>query len=234
MNKVLSLAGILVLFGSVSSTGFAQTKSSHDRGLIVLDPGHGGSNLGASGTHAQEKHFTLKLARVLSTQLTARGFRVVMTRESDTYVSLRMRTALANKLRPDAFVSLHANASSTRSQRGFETFVLSAQAAHIDVPAMRGLPSIASSIERDRSIRSAARLARRIQRQLRRAGRKGNRGVKQAAMDVLMGARVPAVLVEVGFIDHPVEGKDLSSDATRFKIARALAEAIDRWSTRRR
>ena len=106
---------------------------------MVLDAGHGGSNPGAKGAlpGLHEKQLTLILARAVRDRLTAAGIDVTMTRDRDQTMTLRRRMVVANDLAADLFVSIHANASPTRSQRGFETYLLSPAAVDIDGRALR-------------------------------------------------------------------------------------------------
>jgi N-acetylmuramoyl-L-alanine amidase len=209
--------------------------------LVMLDPGHGGSNTGArsvvDGVH--EKHLTMILARQVAARLERRGVAVALAREVDEYVSLRERAERANRAGADLFVSIHCNASEARSQRGFETYVLSPRAADIDARALRGEPTdarpgadaetarILDDVERGFSHGASASLAAAIQGQLAaRRGRDRDRGVRQSSMDVLFGPRMPAVLVEVGFIDHPIEGHELLEPEVQSAIADAIADGI--------
>jgi N-acetylmuramoyl-L-alanine amidase len=208
--------------------------------MVVLDPGHGGSNLGATGvTGLHEKQLALALAHRVAERLRARGIAVQLTRTSDRMLTLRQRVALADRVPADLFVSLHANASPTRTQRGYETYVLTAQGIDIDGRALRSdtttpraavdpdIALILDDVERGASQWEAADLAARIQHALRdRRGGDGDRGVRQDIQHVLLGATMPAVLVEVGFIDHPVEGRQLTEPATQSQIADAIADAI--------
>jgi N-acetylmuramoyl-L-alanine amidase len=212
------------------------------RPTVVLDPGHGGSNPGAQGAvpELREKHLTLTLATLVATRLRDKGIDVTMTRTTDRTLTLRQRVDTANKLAADLFISIHANASPTRTQRGFETFVLTARGVDVDGRALRsdstaprpGVdPEIAlllDDVERGSSQWEAAELAARMQKSLRATrGDTGDRGVRQDAHHVLLGATMPAVLVEVGFIDHPIEGKQLAEPATQAELADAIAAAIE-------
>jgi N-acetylmuramoyl-L-alanine amidase len=207
--------------------------------IVVLDPGHGGSNRGAKGATLHEKQVTLVLANLVADRLRAKEISVTMTRTDDRTLTLRQRVAIADRLPADLFVSIHANASPTRTQRGFETFVLTARGVDVDGRALRSSvttpragvdPEIAlvlDDVERGASQWEAADLASRMQRSLRdRRGAEGDRGVRQDAHHVLLGATMPAVLVEVGFIDHPIEGKQLATPGVQGEIADAIAEAI--------
>jgi N-acetylmuramoyl-L-alanine amidase len=211
------------------------------RALVVIDPGHGGSNTGAAGVVAglYEKRLTLVLAHAVARRLQAGGVKVLLTREDDRFVSLRERVRQANAAGAAIFVSIHANASPTRAHRGYETYILTPEALGIDSVAIRGddgpprpeldaeTARLLDDLEREASMPAAARLAGRIQERLAEVrGAASSRGIRQAAMDVLMGPTMPAVLVEVGFIDHAVEGVELMRSETREGIAAALAQAI--------
>jgi N-acetylmuramoyl-L-alanine amidase len=210
--------------------------------LVVLDPGHGGSNAGAQGAvpSLHEKQLTLAIAMQVAAKLREHGISVELTRTDDRTLTLRQRTDAADRANADLFVSIHANASPTRTQRGYETYVLTTKGVDVDARALRsesvtprpGLdPDIAlvlDDVERGASQWEAADLAARMQRSLRdRRGPEGDRGVRQDSEHVLLGATMPAVLVEVGFIDHPVEGKQLAEPAIQAQLATAIAEAIE-------
>jgi N-acetylmuramoyl-L-alanine amidase len=212
------------------------------RPTVVLDPGHGGSNPGAQGAvpNLREKYLTLSLATRVADRLRDKGIDVTLTRTTDRTLTLRQRVDTANKLAADLFISSHANASTTRTQRGSETFVLTARGVDVDGRALRsdsttprpGIdPEIAlvlDDVERGASQWEAAELAARMQKALRtKRGATGDRGVRQDAHHVLLGATMPAVLVEVGFIDHPIEGKELADAATQAELADAIAGAIE-------
>jgi N-acetylmuramoyl-L-alanine amidase len=221
----------------------APTTAPAKRPLVVLDAGHGGSNLGAQGAvpGLREKHLTLILANLVATHLRDHGIDVTLTRTTDRTLTLRQRVDTANKLAADAFISIHANASLARSQRGFETFVLTARGVDVDGRALRGnepitprpnldreIALVLDDVERGASQWESAELAARIQQTIRaRRGKDLDRGVRQDAHHVLLGATMPAVLVEVGFIDHPVEGKQLADPAVQAQLAEAIAEAIE-------
>ncbi len=210
--------------------------------LVVLDPGHGGSNAGAQGAVAglHEKQLTLAIATAVAARLREHNITVQLTRTADKTLTLRQRVATANRAPADLFVSIHANASPTRTQRGYETYVLTAKGVDIDGRALRSdtvtprpgvdpeIGLVLDDVERGAVQWEAADLAARMQHSLRdRRGSEGDRGVRQDAHHVLLGATMPAVLVEVGFIDHPVEGKQLAEDGVQARLADAIAEAIE-------
>jgi N-acetylmuramoyl-L-alanine amidase len=211
--------------------------------LVVLDPGHGGANTGAASVDSRvyEKRITLALATCVRDRLRERGVAVVLTRADDRYLSLRERVRLANQLGADLLVSIHGNATEDHAQRGYETFVLTPEALDIDGRALRDRDGRArpgtdartafllDDLERGAAFPRAAEVAASVQEELRRArGPAGDRGVRQSAMHVLLGATMPAVLVEVGFIDHAIEGVELLDPAVQREICDALAIAIAR------
>ena len=246
-RQALPLAAIVAILGLGSpaiaepAPGGEQEQSAEQPALVVIDPGHGGSNSGAPSVREGilEKHLTLALAFDLRRQLQKRGLRVVLTRETDEYLTLRQRVRQANALNADLFVSLHGNASTKHSQRGYETYILTPRALDVDGRALRigdgalrigvdsELAQLLDDVERGTALPKAAQLAAAIQDRLAKArGKKHNRGVRQDSMHVLLGATMPAVLVEVGFVDHPVEGQELLDASVRREIVAALADAI--------
>jgi N-acetylmuramoyl-L-alanine amidase len=231
MVKLVSAA---VLLASASLAGA--------KPLVVLDPGHGGSNTGAQGAvpGLHEKQLTLALANQVAARLREHGIAVQLTRDDDRTLTLRQRVARADAVAADLFISIHCNASPTRTQRGYETYVLTTKGVDVDGRALRAdvvtprpgvdpdIARVLDDVERGASQWEAAELAARVQHAIRdRRGPDGDRGVRQDAHHVLLGATMPAVLVEVGFIDHPVEGHELADPAVQAQLANALAEAIE-------
>jgi N-acetylmuramoyl-L-alanine amidase len=215
--------------------------STTSRLRVVIDPGHGGTNTGARGAEdgVLEKRVTLAVAKQLAAELRAAGLEVSLTRQVDRTLTLRQRAVLANRDGADLFVSIHANASPTRSQRGFETYVLTPAGVDVIAPALRNeepsprpgvapaISGILDDVERGAAQWEAADLAAAVQASLRAVrGRDHDRGVRQDAHHVLLGAIMPAVLVEIGFVDHPIEGPELVEHATQADIARAIAKAV--------
>lgn len=207
---------------------------------VVLDPGHGGTNLGAAGSRVgfYEKQVTLEIARRVQRRLTKeRNLRVVLCRDRDVLVPMRARVRCANEAGARLFVSIHTNASPEAkrgAQRGFELYVLPAPDVEQEVAAAAlTAPSDADAVWAAHQVRATAAeslaAARRIEWQLADVlGSDRDRGIKQAGamLDVLQGLKMPAVLVEVGFIDDVDEGKMLSTEAGWEKLAAALAKAI--------
>jgi N-acetylmuramoyl-L-alanine amidase len=164
---------------------------------------------------------------------------VILTRSDDRYLTLRQRVRIANRVSADLLLSIHTNATPTHHSRGFETFILTPEALDVDGRALRlgdGAPRLGvddatarvlDDIERGIALPDAAAVALSIQEKMREVrGAESDRGIRQDSMHVLLGATMPAVLVEVGFIDHPTEGAELADPSTQRKIAGALAAAI--------
>jgi N-acetylmuramoyl-L-alanine amidase len=228
---------LVVLAALIASDASASPR----RPLVVLDPGHGGSNTGAQGPGTlREKQLTLAVAERIARCLREHDIDVALTRTTDRTLTLRQRVEVADHAAADLFVSIHANASPTRTQRGFETYVLPPRGVDIEGRALRsdtGTPRpgvdadialVLDDVERGAAQLTAADLAARIQRELRdRRGADGDRGVRQDVDHVLLGATMPAVLVEIGFIDHPIEGKQLAEDGVQAELAAAIAAAIE-------
>jgi N-acetylmuramoyl-L-alanine amidase len=208
---------------------------------VVLDPGHGGTNTGCAGVveGVYEKRVTLVLAFAVAERLQKAGVDVVMTRTDDRFLTLRERVRFANRADADLFLSIHFNASPGKAQRGFETWVLDPTMIDVDARAIRagdgperpGLdPAVAAILddaERGAAQTGSLRLAERLQARLATVwGPKLSRGVRQGSQDVLIGLNMEGALVEVGFLDHPVEGAELLTSARRELLADALAAAV--------
>jgi N-acetylmuramoyl-L-alanine amidase len=212
---------------------------------IVVDAGHGGHDPGAIGpTRVREKDVTLALARRLAHRLEGRGYEVILTRKDDRYLALEERTAIANARGGDLFVSLHANAHPRRDRRGVETFVLNVTddryAARLaarenglagDLSAGDDVRRILADLDAKSSSAPSRRLAGLVQRELcagiRAAGGDvKDLGVKSALFYVLLGARMPAVLVETSFISNRLEERRLASPRFQEEVAAALTRAV--------
>ncbi|MGH9457162.1 MAG: N-acetylmuramoyl-L-alanine amidase [Thermoanaerobaculia bacterium] len=216
---------------------------------IVLDPGHGGKAVGAVGPGGlMEKDVTLAIARKLRGLLTSSlGTRVLLTRDDDSVVPLDQRTALANQYKADLFLSIHINAARSASARGAETYFLSldatdevaratAERENAEEGAPQGAPSsdlqlILWDLAQQEYLKESSRLAELVQEEMNGASGVVNRGVKQAPFRVLIGATMPAALVEVGFISNPGEEAKLASPGYQDVVAQALLRAIRRFKT---
>jgi len=216
---------------------------------IVLDPGHGGHNTGAHGPHGlREAVVALDLTRRVRSLLRHElpGTRVVLTRETNVDISLEERTAIANGENAQLFVSIHLNAWATSDQGGVATFLLDtsddSQALRLaarengtEVSAVTDLQKVLASLYRTEQVAQSLKLAEAIHQQTLNSGRTvlpglTDRGVKRAMFYVLVGATMPAVLVEPSFITHPEEAQALTTDLYRDKIAAGIAAGIARYA----
>jgi N-acetylmuramoyl-L-alanine amidase len=220
--------------------------------VVILDAGHGGVDPGTSApTGLLEKTVALSITKRLAAFLKERGYEVHLTRTTDTLIALSDRPHMANLWkngRPATiFVSIHGNSHRSLSVTGFETFFLSEartdderRVAEVENSAVKyetrptgprtsELEQIEYSLKNDFYLRASNSLAESIQRQLGTAHPGPNRGVKQAGFRVLVGAVMPAVLVEVGFLSNLQESRLLGRGTFQQTVAYNIAEAIDRF-----
>jgi N-acetylmuramoyl-L-alanine amidase len=213
---------------------------------VVLDPGHGGRDPGALGAYGlQEKDVTLRLARALRPRLVARGFRVALTREGDETVSLEERTAFAEGVGGDVFISLHTNAATRREARGIETYYLdksherhSMRVAALEsgVPARRlnELQRVVAQLRVSEVSVHSARLAKTVQQEVIAGvrathGSVEDLGVKRGPFYVLFLSNMPAILLEAGFLTHRVDARRLRSDFYIDVLAERISRALSSY-----
>ena len=204
---------------------------------IVIDPGHGGHDPGTSHHGLREKDLNLDIASRLRSQLEDRGLSVTMTRDRDEFISLSRRPAIANRMRADLFVSVHANANRSRQVSGVEVYY--PRESQVDAagllppsvepselgPATMTVRQILWDLVLTRTRRHSTRMAMRICRAMRASGVRC-RGVKGARFVVLREATMPAVLVEVGYVTNEEEASRLSNPASRDRIADGIADGL--------
>jgi N-acetylmuramoyl-L-alanine amidase len=218
--------------------------------VIVIDPGHGGKDGGAVGYNRSiEKNIVLSLASKTAAMLRDRGYTVHMTRSKDRFVKLRNRTRFANKKKADLFISVHANAVPKRNAKkayGIETYFLSTSRskratdaaalenkAEVEDMDFYGKNTFLNALNSEKIIAShklAIDLQSSVLSSLRaRYKNVKDSGVREGPFWVLVGAQMPAVLVEVGFITHPTEAKRLNSKSYQNYFARGLADGVERY-----
>jgi len=213
---------------------------------IVLDPGHGGHDPGARANGINEAELvldvTLRLRDLLQKQP---GVEVTLTRDKDEFIPLEERTAIANRLGADLFLSIHANASRNPKARGIETYFLNfasnpeaeAVAARENAGSaktMHSLPEIVRAIALNNKIDESRDFAEMVQKAMVRRLMTRNKqirdlGVKQAPFVVLIGAGMPSVLAEISFVTHKQESALLKTGTYREQIAESLLDAILRY-----
>jgi len=177
---------------------------------IVIDPGHGGHNLGAHNPFCEEKRFNLLTARLVKKYLTQLGYRVVMTRSTDVFVPLSKRVDIANHSHGNLFVSIHFNSSRNPIPQGVEVFFSDSDDNQWRSKLSRKL---------------AASVLSRVVRQTQAV----SRGVKKTDFLVIRETQMPSILVEGGFISNAQERSFLKDPRYIEKIARGIVEGIDHY-----
>ena len=218
---------------------------------IVIDPGHGGRDPGATGFGLKEKDIVLKVALLTQKILQIEyNYEVTLTREKDTYIPLEERTAIANTRGADLFLSIHVNAHPKKSVRGVETFYLNlatnkeamrvaARENATSTHNISELQGILADLMQNAKINESSLLADFIQDSMI-TGLEANSypvkdlGVKQAPFYVLIGAEMPAILAEISFISNPEEAKLLGEDKYLETIARQIANGVTVYTGQRR
>ncbi|MFC1611884.1 N-acetylmuramoyl-L-alanine amidase [Myxococcota bacterium] len=210
---------------------------------VVIDPGHGGKDGGANGPgKITEKQITLAISKQVVGLLEKAGVDVTLTRSTDVHMPLEERTAIANRTNADLFVSIHANAMKNQKVRGVETYYLNVtdDAYALRLAAMENKTSeehvsdlqlILADLATKVNTEESAALARGVQSNLMKALRPLNPktkdlGVKASLFYVLLGARMPSILIETGFLSHKHEGKLLARADYQKAAAKAIAEAL--------
>ncbi|NMB74039.1 MAG: AMIN domain-containing protein [Myxococcales bacterium] len=217
---------------------------------VVLDPGHGGSDPGAVGVGGiLEKDLTLDLARRLKKKLEKLKLEVKLTRDGDRFVALEERTAIANTARADLFISLHFNAHKVKKLSGIETFYLdltddryslklAARENATSEKSISDLQYILADLALKSHVEDSAVLARQVQASLVGSLRKRYKKVrdlkvKYALFYVLLGARMPAILVEASFISNPDEAARCADKTYRERLAEAIAKGVEKFMSGR-
>jgi N-acetylmuramoyl-L-alanine amidase len=231
-------------------------ENSVRRPLIVIDPGHGGEDKGAAGGDTVlEKEIVLNIGKMLEELLRERlRARTLLTRSEDIFIPLAERTKFANDQKADLFVSIHANASEYKTASGIETYYLdntedksSLRLAERENRSMLigGKPGEAADLSfmlsdfiQSAKLADSISLAHHLQNSLvetlsRYYRSVNDLGVKKAPFYVLVGAHMPCVLIEVSFIDHPVEGKNLADPRYQRLVALALYQGMKTYFTKR-
>ena len=217
-------------------------------GRVVIDAGHGGHDTGTAGPSGfLEKDLVLDIALRLGALIEQRmGSEIVYTRNDDVFIPLEQRTRIANDERADLFISIHANSSPAGSASGVETFYLNftTNKYALEVAArenaasehtVHDLPALVQLIARNDKIEESRQFAERVQSALYQFSVRGNssardRGVKQAPFVVLVGARMPSILCEVGFLSNPRDETLLKRAEHRQRLAEALYKGVSGYA----
>jgi len=218
---------------------------------IVIDPGHGGTEVGAKGKFGHvEKDVTLAIALKLKALIEKNlSFGVVLTRDKDVDVPVENRAAVANNVKADLFISIHTNGSRQKAAEGSETFFLSLGPTpdeetrrlaylenngsriddHVDKRSEDDVKMILWDMAQAAYIRQSSQLADLIQAELNSLLGTRNRGIKQAPFKVLTGVACPAVLIEAAFISNPDEERKLATDQFQASVAEAIFRGLSKY-----
>ncbi|CAN5869872.1 hypothetical protein BH24ACI5_BH24ACI5_25180 [soil metagenome] len=210
---------------------------------VVIDPGHGGADLGARGAGGgEEKSVSLAVARRLKSALEARlGVRVILTREGDAALGLDERAAVANNNKADLFISLHANASLRPTAEGAQVFYLSleeygdearraastpAETVAVFGGGSRNIEVVPWRFAQAQHIERSATFARTVEAALRGRVTMSPRGLQQGPLRVLVGANMPAILIEMGYLTNPAQAGQLASDTYQNAVVQSIVDAV--------
>lgn len=231
---------------SVASSKTSTVNRAEQLGLtvrrIMIDAGHGGRDPGAEGNGISEHQLTLKMANLVGKELQARGFTVIYTRKNNSFISLGKRTEMANDQKADLFVSIHANANKDTKLSGLETYYLdstssarakkvAARENAVEESQLSDVQFILTDLMLNSKLKESRTLARMVHNgilsQIKRAKfRYADNGVRPGPFYVLMGARMPAVLVEMGYLTNKRDAELLKSNSFLAQQAKGIADGI--------
>nr|WP_321316656.1 N-acetylmuramoyl-L-alanine amidase [uncultured Campylobacter sp.] len=219
--------------------------------IIVLDPGHGGEDVGALSQNKKlrEKDIALSVSKKTASLLKERGYKVLLTRSNDRFIKLRSRTSFANDKGAHLFISIHANAAPNKEKakilNGIETYFLSPSrsersmnAANLenkaDTDEMNYFTKLSflNFLNREKIIASnklAIDMQAGLLKSVRTSYKVSDGGVREAPFWVLVGALMPAVLIEIGYISHPEESKKIANSKYQDHIAKGIADGVDEY-----
>ena len=247
LKYILLFLSLLIFASDATAAHGLQGKDKDSVDVIVIDPGHGGDDTGAIGPRGtKEKEITLELARRLKEALTEKlGCTVLLTRTDDTFIPLEERTEFANFAGADIFISVHVNAAPGRMVKGIETFFLSYEATDDEARRLaavennvlgaedgslgefsEGLNEILFDLTQNVAHHRSSALAESVHTRMVGSTGREDRGLKQAPFRVLMGAVMPAILLEVGFISNPDEERWLKSKKDLDDVAESIVFGI--------
>lgn len=194
---------------------------------VVIDAGHGAHDSGAKGVYGFEKNYALDMALRLDKALQQRGLKTLLTRRTDTFLTLSQRVAIANKQKSAIFISLHFNASGSRDANGVETYALAPQGTRSTNGGSPWNSLLSGNLRDAENIALATAVHAHVIHDLRPV----DRGIKRARFNVLRGINKPAILFEGGFVTNKSEGKLIHDPEHRQRMADSIASAIVKFRT---
>jgi N-acetylmuramoyl-L-alanine amidase len=250
LGKKRIIIKVLESINQKKKINYAQVMPKADQKVIVIDPGHGGKDPGANGPRKRyEKYAVLGVGKKLSSILKSRGYKVFMTRSIDKYRTLKYRTKYANNKKADLFISIHANAVPKKKRNriyGIETYYLSparserakrvaAKENKADIKSMSyGTKNVFLMTQNRAKITASNKLALDVQNNMLHNLKKKykyikDNGVRKGPFWILVGAQMPSILIEVGYISHPRESKRLYTSSYQNTLATGIANGIDSY-----
>ena len=247
-NDEIRLTSISGSKKTIKTVDLRSEKEKWEFKTIVIDAGHGGKDPGAVGYRGtKEKDIALDVAKRLEKKLSKNmNVRIIMTRDEDVFLRLSERTKIANESNGNLFISIHTNAAEDRRASGFETFLIgpnkneaavrvaARENAVLELEGTTGKKLtnedlIQATIAQSAFASKSEQFASMVQKEIKKRVQSKDRGVKQAGFYVLMGASMPNVLVELGFISNPSEEKKLRSPQYRDQLATAIYRAVEQY-----
>jgi N-acetylmuramoyl-L-alanine amidase len=221
IKKSLILSLFALIFVICLSFNLSAAEKKH---LIVIDPAHGGQDAGVKLTDKiGEKEITLAIALAMQKELASENnIEVVLTRNSDTNVTIEERKSNILKIKPELFLSLHINAGFGKEADGFELYYPGFKEVDENKKAAKNSPKN----KKNKYLNDSVRLANLIQKNMDALFPRKGRGLREADVPVMEGVSIPALVVEIGFATNPEEKKKLLSGNTQTEIAKALAKSI--------
>jgi N-acetylmuramoyl-L-alanine amidase len=221
MKKSSILSLFALIFVICLSFNLSAAEKKH---IVVIDPAHGGQDAGVKLTDkTSEKEITLAIALALQKELASENnVEVVLTRSSDTNVTLEERKTNISKIKPELFLSLHINAGFGKEADGFELYYPGFKELQENKKAAKNSPKN----KKNKYLNDSVRLANFIQKNMDTLFPRKGRGLREADVPIMEGMTIPALVVEIGFATNPEEKKKLLSENTQTEIAKALAKSI--------
>lgn len=233
MENAMPCVGLVVLAGCLTFVIAPDEQPSVDNRIsaaldpalptVVIDPGHGGRDDGAKGNGLVEKEVTLDLALRVERLLKTFGFKTMLTRRDDTYLTLPERTAMGNQVENSYFLSLHFNNSKYSTATGVETYYATEKVAPEGAwtwVGYFGKPAASTGADNGET------LAGYVQTALINRTESGNRGIKARELYVVRHTRAPAILIEAGFLSNPFDARLLAASEYRDRLAAAIVEGV--------
>jgi N-acetylmuramoyl-L-alanine amidase len=194
---------------------------------VVIDAGHGAHDSGAKGPYGREKDYTLDTALRLERQLQERGFKTIMTRREDVFLTLGQRVDIANRQKSAIFISIHYNSSGAKTANGIETYALAPQGTRTHVGGSPWNSPLTGNVSDAENIALATAVHAHVISDIKAV----DRGIKRARFNVLRGINKPGILFEGGFVTNPAEAKLINEPEHRERLASSIADAVVRFKT---